>query len=227
MPDFIVVDGAEGGTGAAPLEFVDHVGTPLQEGLLLVHNTLVGLESARPHQARLQRQDHQRVRRRARDGARRRLVQLGARLHVRARLPAGADLSHGQLPHRCRDAESAAATRRSPCPTSSSASIASITTRSARCASSRRPRASCIRTSSAPRTWCGASRRTRCACSRTCCRKCGRGSCSRRMRAARPGRTRCYELYWPRANARSFAPNDVRRRQAKSTSSGVLRESAA
>jgi glutamate synthase domain-containing protein 2 len=43
MPDFIVVDGAEGGTGAAPLEFVDHVGTPLQEGLLLVHNTLTGL----------------------------------------------------------------------------------------------------------------------------------------------------------------------------------------
>jgi glutamate synthase domain-containing protein 2 len=31
-PDFIVVDGAEGGTGAAPLEFSDHVGTPLQEG---------------------------------------------------------------------------------------------------------------------------------------------------------------------------------------------------
>ena len=41
-PDFIVVDGAEGGTGAAPLEFVDHVGAPLQEGLLLVHNTLRG-----------------------------------------------------------------------------------------------------------------------------------------------------------------------------------------
>ncbi len=42
-PDFIVVDGAEGGTGAAPVEFTDHVGTPLQEGLLLVHNTLVGV----------------------------------------------------------------------------------------------------------------------------------------------------------------------------------------
>ena len=42
-PDFIVVDGAEGGTGAAPLEFADHVGAPLQEGLLLVHNTLVGI----------------------------------------------------------------------------------------------------------------------------------------------------------------------------------------
>ena len=43
LPDFIVVDGAEGGTGAAPLEFTDHVGAPLQEGLLLVHNTLLGL----------------------------------------------------------------------------------------------------------------------------------------------------------------------------------------
>ena len=42
-PDFIVVDGAEGGTGAAPLEFTDHVGAPLQEGLQLVHNTLLGV----------------------------------------------------------------------------------------------------------------------------------------------------------------------------------------
>ena len=42
-PDFIVVDGAEGGTGAAPLEFTDHVGSPLQEGLMLVHNTLRGV----------------------------------------------------------------------------------------------------------------------------------------------------------------------------------------
>ncbi|HVY34144.1 MAG TPA: FMN-binding glutamate synthase family protein, partial [Caulobacteraceae bacterium] len=41
-PDFIVVDGAEGGTGAAPVEFSDHMGTPMREGLLLVHNTLVG-----------------------------------------------------------------------------------------------------------------------------------------------------------------------------------------
>ena len=42
-PDFIVIDGAEGGTGAAPVEFSDHVGTPLREGLRLVHNTLVGI----------------------------------------------------------------------------------------------------------------------------------------------------------------------------------------
>ena len=43
LPDFIVVDGTEGGTGAAPLEFTDHIGVPLREGLLFVHNVLVGL----------------------------------------------------------------------------------------------------------------------------------------------------------------------------------------
>ncbi|MGZ4537469.1 MAG: FMN-binding glutamate synthase family protein, partial [Nocardioidaceae bacterium] len=42
-PDFIIVDGAEGGTGAAPLEYEDHVGSPLTEGLLTVHNALVGV----------------------------------------------------------------------------------------------------------------------------------------------------------------------------------------
>lgn len=42
-PDFIVVDGAEGGTGAAPVEFMNHVGVPLAEALRLVHNTLVGI----------------------------------------------------------------------------------------------------------------------------------------------------------------------------------------
>jgi glutamate synthase domain-containing protein 2 len=41
-PDFVVVDGKEGGTGAAPLEFVDHVGTPLREGLVFARNCLVG-----------------------------------------------------------------------------------------------------------------------------------------------------------------------------------------
>jgi glutamate synthase domain-containing protein 2 len=41
-PDFIVVDGAEGGTGAAASEFMDSVGMPLRDGFLLVHNTLVG-----------------------------------------------------------------------------------------------------------------------------------------------------------------------------------------
>ena len=41
-PDFIVVDGAEGGTGAAPPEFPAHVGTPLRDGLLFARNVLVG-----------------------------------------------------------------------------------------------------------------------------------------------------------------------------------------
>ena len=41
-PDFIVVDGSEGGTGAAPIELIDNMGTPLREGLLFVNNTLIG-----------------------------------------------------------------------------------------------------------------------------------------------------------------------------------------
>lgn len=42
VPDFIVVDGTEGGTGAAPVEFSNHVGMPMIEGLTFVHNTLRG-----------------------------------------------------------------------------------------------------------------------------------------------------------------------------------------
>ncbi|WP_374333368.1 FMN-binding glutamate synthase family protein [Aestuariivirga sp.] len=41
-PDFIVIDGKEGGTGAAPLEFMDHIGMPLRDGLSFVHAALVG-----------------------------------------------------------------------------------------------------------------------------------------------------------------------------------------
>jgi glutamate synthase domain-containing protein 2 len=42
-PDFIVIDGKEGGTGAAPLEFVDHLGMPLRDGLTFAHNALLGI----------------------------------------------------------------------------------------------------------------------------------------------------------------------------------------
>ena len=42
VPDFIVVDGTEGGTGAATLEFANHVGMPMVEGLTFVHNPLRG-----------------------------------------------------------------------------------------------------------------------------------------------------------------------------------------
>jgi len=41
-PDFIAVDGGEGGTGAAPLEFTNRMGAPLIESLIFVHNSLVG-----------------------------------------------------------------------------------------------------------------------------------------------------------------------------------------
>jgi len=44
-PDFIVVDGKEGGTGAAPLEFMDHLGMPMREGVNFVHNALVGINA--------------------------------------------------------------------------------------------------------------------------------------------------------------------------------------
>jgi len=42
LPDFITVDGAEGGTGAAPVEYVDHIGMPLNDALMFVNNTLIG-----------------------------------------------------------------------------------------------------------------------------------------------------------------------------------------
>ncbi len=43
-PDFITVDGAEGGTGAAPVELTNSVGMPMQDGLLFVHNALRGID---------------------------------------------------------------------------------------------------------------------------------------------------------------------------------------
>lgn len=43
LPDFIVIDGTEGGTGAAPMEFANHMGMPLVEGLTFAHNTLRGV----------------------------------------------------------------------------------------------------------------------------------------------------------------------------------------
>jgi glutamate synthase domain-containing protein 2 len=42
-PDFIVIDGNEGGTGAAPLEFMDHLGMPMREGVSFVHSALIGI----------------------------------------------------------------------------------------------------------------------------------------------------------------------------------------
>jgi len=40
-PDFITIDGSEGGTGASPREFTNFLGTPLNDGLNFVHNALL------------------------------------------------------------------------------------------------------------------------------------------------------------------------------------------
>lgn len=42
LPDFITIDGAEGGTGAAPLELSNSVGTPMRDGLIFAHSALIG-----------------------------------------------------------------------------------------------------------------------------------------------------------------------------------------
>jgi len=41
-PDFITIDGGEGGTGAAPIEFTNSVGTPIKDALIIVNNALIG-----------------------------------------------------------------------------------------------------------------------------------------------------------------------------------------
>lgn len=43
-PDFITVDGGEGGTGAAPIEFSNSLGMPLRDGLAFAYDTLVGFD---------------------------------------------------------------------------------------------------------------------------------------------------------------------------------------
>jgi hypothetical protein len=85
-PDFIVVDGNEGGTGAAPLVFMDHMGMPMRQGVSFVHNALIGINARDRVRIGAARKNRDRLRHGARDGDRSRLVQFGARLHVFAGL---------------------------------------------------------------------------------------------------------------------------------------------
>ena len=109
LPDFIVIDGAEGGTGAAPAELSDHVGTPLREGLVFAVNCLLGTGL----RDKVKLVASGKIYRRAHDGsehvAGRRLVQRGAGLHVLGRLRADQEVPHRPLPHRRRDAKQDAA----------------------------------------------------------------------------------------------------------------------
>ncbi|VVD75397.1 glutamate synthase [Pandoraea morbifera] len=110
LPDFIVVDGSEGGTGAAPLEFTDHVGAPLQEGLLPAQHARGG-RTARQDPDRCVRQDRDGVRHCSHVGDWRRLVQFRARLHVRDRVHSVAEVPYRPVSDRCRDARPLASAR--------------------------------------------------------------------------------------------------------------------
>ena len=102
-PDFIVVDGAEGGTGAAPLEYEDHIGTPLTEGLMTVHNALVGVGLRDRVKVGASGKVATGIDIVKRHRAGRRLHQRGPRDDDGGRLHPGADLPHQHLPGRGRD----------------------------------------------------------------------------------------------------------------------------
>ena len=109
--DFIVVDGGEGGTGAAPQEFSNSMGFPLLEGLAFVHNTLVGAGIRDQIKVGASGKMVTGIGDRDRPGARRGLVQLRARVHVLGRLHPGPALQHQRLPGRRDHAEPEAPAR--------------------------------------------------------------------------------------------------------------------
>ena len=110
-PDFIVVDGAEGGTGAAPQELTDNVGMPMREGAILLRNALVGTNLRDRIKIRYCRQDPLGCGHGAGLCAQRRLVQRRAGLHVLAWLRAVDEMPHRRLSNRCRHAGSMASGR--------------------------------------------------------------------------------------------------------------------
>ena len=104
-PDFIAVDGGEGGTGAAPLEFSNSVGMPLDEGLFWVHNCLVGFDLRGARTPDRQRKNHERFRHGQALGTGRRPVLLGARDDVGPGLHPGTPLQCQRLSGGGGDAE--------------------------------------------------------------------------------------------------------------------------
>ncbi len=181
-PDFIVVDGNEGGTGAAPLEFMDHLGMPMREGVNFVHNALIGINARDRIKIGASRQDRDRLRHGARDGDRCRLVQFGARLHVLARLHPVAELPHRPLPDRRRNAGSDPGAR--ALRAAQDRPRAQLSPRHAAFADRtdcrgrpRRIRSSCVRSTSA-----SAARRPRSGPSRSSIPRCARANCSKAPR---------------------------------------------
>ena len=160
-PDFIVVDGKEGGTGAAPLEFADHLGMPLREGLNFVHNALVGINA----RDRIKLGASGKIIsapstspacwRSAPIGAIRRAASC-SRSAASSRSPATPTAARPACRRRTRRASA-----RWWCPTRPSASTISIAPRSSRLPSWSRPRASIIRRNSRRRIFRGACRNTK------------------------------------------------------------------
>ncbi len=149
-PDFIVVDGKEGGTGAAPLEFADHLGMPLREGLTFVHNALVGINARDRIKLGASGKIISRLRHRARHwrsaptGAIRRAASC-SRWAASSRSPATPTAARPACRRRIRRASA-----RWWCPTRPSASTISTAPRSSRLPSWSRRRASIIRREFAP-----------------------------------------------------------------------------
>ena len=129
-PDFIVVDGGEGGTGAAPLEFSDSLGVPARRGPDDRAEHPRRRRHPRPDEARRQRQDGHRLGDGPVDGARRRLLQLGPR---RSCSRSAASSRSAATPTSARSASpprTPSSSGRSSCPTRPSGCTSSTATRS-------------------------------------------------------------------------------------------------
>ena len=112
LPDFITVDGAEGGTGAAPVEFTNQLGVPIDEGLILRSFLSGRRRSARQDSCHRKRQDRHRFRHHRKNRSRCRHVQHGETDAVRARLHSGGALQYEHLSHRnCHAGPQACASR--------------------------------------------------------------------------------------------------------------------
>ena len=99
-PDFITIDGAEGGTGAAPIELSDNIGLTINEALPFVHSLLTGLDLRKDIRLIASGKIVSGFDMVMKNRARRRRLQRGPTDDVRRRLHPGHALPHQHLPHR-------------------------------------------------------------------------------------------------------------------------------
>ena len=215
LPDFIVVDGKEGGTGAAPLEFTDHIGVPLREGLLFVHNTLVGLNLRDPS-ARPARSSAPSISPASWPPAR-----IGPTRRAASCSPSAASSRRAAIPTSARPASpprTRCASARWWCRTRPAGSPSSTPTPCTRCATCCAPPGWSIPTNWARNTSCAASPPPRCARCARCTASCSRATCSTAASRA----TRC-----SRISGRARAAIPSRRRRGSRTRAAASRHSGA